>query len=57
MSLTLEDKIQDLYKEFKEKKDKGILVDKRIYAMRKRALELAIEVRDKWRKTLTIAPL
>lgn len=43
---TYEEQIKDLYLEFNEKKERGEKVDKNVYRIRKRLLEIAIEKRD-----------
>jgi hypothetical protein len=45
--MSYEEQIENLYKEFKQKKSNDIEVDKNIYRIRKRMLEIAIEERDK----------
>jgi hypothetical protein len=42
-----EEKIKELYKEYREKKAKGIEVDVEMYKRRKRALMIASEIRNK----------
>lgn len=43
--MTLEQKLKNLYEEFNVKKNNGIPVDKEIYRRRRRALEIAEELR------------
>ena len=47
MFTSYEEQIKDLYKEFEDRKKSGENPDKRIYGIRKRMLEIAIEERDK----------